>query len=1339
MTFSISWAREVTDPPFIYDEDTGESIVVTAYGNGHICLYWDDQLVAEGENLANWEIPYSDDPDGVEYIVCATALEEGKVMSEPMFYTFYVPAKQHYQTPAPEIYTELTDGALVITAIGEGTVTLYIQYIDNQTGEITTESFVGDGTANAEIARGEEDTYINYWATAQANTEAILGISEVEYYVLIPALDGIDPDPEDPHYHGIWVVTIDKNGDEIWQELLRGEDYYFSNIIGLDYTTYGGYIPGIEPRPQVPLYFVINGITYGAYEPYTEVDHLATTDGCVVSNPLYENDFDNINYYTLPAGCYYSLAVSVSPGYEYSFYAVSAGGTGDDPEGYVNSEEHIGNTYFIADKTLILKGDYQTIRAHIGFKEEFADKVSDVQLIVYLPPYCPLIENSVMAGSYVNDYTLSTYDISRISTVSIPIADMSKEISLCATPGMEGFFNSQAYIRYQLDGGKYVASIGTVLFTVVDASIYVTSVTGEPNITVYGMAAGGKTVKVYDGDVQIAQTDCLANGSWRVTCNLHNPVNPSVHAIHAIVETIDGQEICTESVEVEYRVSVPQVDKISMYNGNRIGNGNVFDFVNGTALPSFYYVEDFIDDNSKEFTFVAKLKGLTASVHNLKFKILDTKYEITSINGQYFPSRNEWICTVFYPSFDKLPITVGVAYDYVWGNVMCHYENDFSDNTNGVTPNVYPCIDPSGFVYEGVPSNRLEGVTTTAYYKDSETGEAVLWDAEQYEQQNPLVTDANGRYRWDVPVGLWQVKYEKEGYETTYSDWLPVPPPQLDVNIGMVQKTQPVVVKAHAYPQAVELEFDKYMYPETLTTDNISVSVNGKAVSGTIELLNAEVDDPNAITTVRRAPGTGLTFASRIRFNADHPFNTDKVKLNVKKDVTTYAGVQMNADYEVVLPLEVEMQTIEADSDVAVPFMGERLLNVAVQPAAAAAGKVLSVRSMAPMIVTTDAENYTLDSNGEAVITVHGDLPGASLLLYSIEGYNLTASTLVNVTMEAETTVATPTASIASDSEVEKGTEVYLYCTTPDATIYYTLDGSSPQDNTDARMVYDGSPIIINSDVTIKAMAVADGMYDSDVATFTYRVKATGLKGDVNLDGNVNIADINLLIDYILRDKVNSETLERGDVNADNAINIADINVVIQIILGAPGAKMPVSTLDMIHMNDLFLSPGEVGMLHVTVDNASRYSALQCDIVLPDGLTLVDVTTTGANVVKASCVDMATPRALTYSMNLLPFAGDSEPVLTLTVRADASFNGMSQVTLTDVVLADAASVAWYAGDCSAMVNNVSAINDVNATGKQVASVRYYNVAGQEMAFPEGMTIQVTTYTDGTRSATRLVK
>ena len=43
------------------------------------------------------------------------------------------------------------------------------------------------------------------------------------------------------------------------------------------------------------------------------------------------------------------------------------------------------------------------------------------------------------------------------------------------------------------------------------------------------------------------------------------------------------------------------------------------------------------------------------------------------------------------------------------------------------------------------------------------------------------------------------------------------------------------------------------------------------------------------------------------------------------------------------------------------------------------------------------------------------------------------------------------------------------------------------------------------------------------------------------------------------------------------------------------------------------------------------------------------------------------------------------------------------------------------------------------TGKTVANVRYYNMAGQEVAQPQGMAIKVTTYTDGTTSSVKVIK
>ena len=59
-----------------------------------------------------------------------------------------------------------------------------------------------------------------------------------------------------------------------------------------------------------------------------------------------------------------------------------------------------------------------------------------------------------------------------------------------------------------------------------------------------------------------------------------------------------------------------------------------------------------------------------------------------------------------------------------------------------------------------------------------------------------------------------------------------------------------------------------------------------------------------------------------------------------------------------------------------------------------------------------------------------------------------------------------------------------------------------------------------------------------------------GLKGDVNNDGEINIADINALTEIILSGAaVDAETMYRADVAEDGELGIADVNALIALIL----------------------------------------------------------------------------------------------------------------------------------------------------------------------------------------------
>ena len=97
-------------------------------------------------------------------------------------------------------------------------------------------------------------------------------------------------------------------------------------------------------------------------------------------------------------------------------------------------------------------------------------------------------------------------------------------------------------------------------------------------------------------------------------------------------------------------------------------------------------------------------------------------------------------------------------------------------------------IDPSGTVINSVTSKTLSGVQVTVYFKDA-YGKEKVWNADDYSQLNPVLTNVNGEYAWDVPEGLWKVKVSKEGYASAESAWLPVAPVQTGIDFKLVPKT----------------------------------------------------------------------------------------------------------------------------------------------------------------------------------------------------------------------------------------------------------------------------------------------------------------------------------------------------------------------------------------------------------------------------------------------------------------------------------------------------------------------------------------------------------------------
>ncbi|MBR5726677.1 MAG: leucine-rich repeat protein [Muribaculaceae bacterium] len=263
--------------------------------------------------------------------------------------------------------------------------------------------------------------------------------------------------------------------------------------------------------------------------------------------------------------------------------------------------------------------------------------------------------------------------------------------------------------------------------------------------------------------------------------------------------------------------------------------------------------------------------------------------------------------------------------------------------------------------------------------------------------------------------------------------------------------------------------------------------------------------------------------------------------------------------------------------------------------------------------------------------------------------------------------------------------------------------------------------------------------------------------GDVNGDGFVNISDVTSLINYLLSGDETGINLLAADVSADGYVNITDVTELINYLLTGASAKsvhrinstlvaQSALTEDKLALSGLTIAPGETRSLDIALNNQEHdYTAMQCEIVLPQGLRLV-----GANGLnRGEEHSFYTIRheqeqniysLIGVSMDMATFNGNEGEVMTLTFAADEDFDASdASISLVNVTLVTKRSEMYLSSDIMAMVNNTSSVQNINAD-KQVAAVRYINVAGQESETPfKGINIVVTTYTDGTTSTTKVVK
>ena len=385
--------------------------------------------------------------------------------------------------------------------------------------------------------------------------------------------------------------------------------------------------------------------------------------------------------------------------------------------------------------------------------------------------------------------------------------------------------------------------------------------------------------------------------------------------------------------------------------------------------------------------------------------------------------------------------------------------------------------DPAGVVYEGLLSNTVEGATVELWSADDAAGtNAVRWDAEEYEQTNPLATGADGAYNWNTPTGWYQVRVTKDGYEEARSAWLRVPPIQTEVNIGLVSTSAPEVASAHAYTDCVEIEFTQYMD----ASDDAVAVLNAQGLGDvTYKWLDAQ-ESPD---------GKSLSRVLRIRYaDARESGSTVAFELDGAR---SYAGTAMPAWASGELAVGVRADKLKLNVEQAVTMLEggdfELVAHVTDKDGKPFAGARVGIGLESSAICSVDVTQAVTGEDGAATFVLHGALPGLTTLTAAVDGTALSKQVDVRVSAEA-VRPARPVATIGATTfgawspkenyiTVPKGTKLELSAE-DGSTIWYTANDTCPCRD-EGRVKYI-EPITLDENMYIRIAAQRPGMSYSE-------------------------------------------------------------------------------------------------------------------------------------------------------------------------------------------------------------------------------------------------------------------
>ena len=323
-------------------------------------------------------------------------------------------------------------------------------------------------------------------------------------------------------------------------------------------------------------------------------------------------------------------------------------------------------TYFIADKSVLNIGQYNTISGRANFREQYAGRITDVEYVVDVPEEIEVLAGYALCNEDVCNYRFE--DGHYIFPVEAAEEYEEYYLTCDMKPAQQGDFRITGSVRFKLDGVQTLQPIGSAWLKVNGFAMNTPMFHTSSTLCVSGTAptyCNGYTVEIYDYDKLIGTTTVMASGKWAANIQLPSNGKYDVHAVKARMTMPEVGVVESEVKNVAYNSSAKMAKKVVMINQKK--ERITFNYFDKPAKNMFYgYVLEktwyefwhMKTPYTTEFTFLAYFDEADLSEGgDVKISVLASDGTTRTMDAAYDGKQHCYYVTTDYPHYTKIPVS----------------------------------------------------------------------------------------------------------------------------------------------------------------------------------------------------------------------------------------------------------------------------------------------------------------------------------------------------------------------------------------------------------------------------------------------------------------------------------------------------------------------------------------------------------------------------------------------------------------------------------------------------------------------------------------------------------